>query len=66
LPIKSFTNAAKSISRTPESVRFGDDPDVRVSSALEQEGLTSVPQVLLSTDKLRQYWPIQFGGGANV
>jgi len=33
---------------------------------LEQEGLTSVPQVHLSTDKLRQYWPIQFGGGANV
>lgn len=28
---------------------------------LEREGIASIPQVLLSMDRLKEYWPIQFG-----
>jgi transcriptional regulator with XRE-family HTH domain len=54
------------LSKFLAEVGVSDEARRQAFLQVEEEGLTSVPQVLLSTDKLRRYWLVQFGGTANT
>jgi transcriptional regulator with XRE-family HTH domain len=44
-----------------KEIGITDEPRRVALLQLEQEGVASVPQVLLSPDRLSQFWPVQFG-----
>jgi transcriptional regulator with XRE-family HTH domain len=48
-----------------EEIGIPEETKKRVFFQLEQESMASLPQVLLSTDRLKEYWPIQFGKQAS-
>jgi transcriptional regulator with XRE-family HTH domain len=48
-----------------KEIGIADEPKRVALLQLEQEGVASLPQVLLSSNRLQEYWPNQFGGGSS-
>jgi transcriptional regulator with XRE-family HTH domain len=49
------------LSKLLAELGVSDEASGRAFLELEKGGLASVPRVLLSAERLRHYWPIQFG-----
>ncbi len=47
-----------------KEIGITDEPRRVALLQLEQEGVASLPQVLLSPDRLSEFWPVQFGANA--
>jgi transcriptional regulator with XRE-family HTH domain len=62
LEAKSFPDRA-ALSSFLEEIGISEDAKRQAFLQLDQEQITSIAQVQLSSDRLERYWPIQFGRG---
>jgi transcriptional regulator with XRE-family HTH domain len=60
LEAKSFPDR-DALSSFLEEIEISEEAKRQAFLQLEQEQMASIAQVLLSTDRLKEYWPVQFG-----